>query len=168
MRNRTSTLDTVRRIVGRRSRIETTDMWRILEALAHDGLDLANPYIHATETRILPDAAQAWVDHCHGLVCISVDARGRLRDGYVRYDEPGSMHPMQHAELTFVPADIGDSTVTYMRRHADRVLLVRSAPKRSETPAQLLEICECDNGHRWQTDDPQRDVQCPTCGEYWV
>jgi len=54
-------------------------------------------------------------------------ARGCTPHGDVRYDQPGSMAPDQHAELAFVPAECdGDEcgTVGYIRRHAGRVLLV--------------------------------------------
>jgi hypothetical protein len=27
--------------------------------------------------------------------------------------------------------------------------------------------CACDKGHVWYTTNPQRDTQCPICGEYW-
>jgi hypothetical protein len=104
-------------------------MGEILVTLAKAGINLGNSYVRGTCGDDLPRASSAWVATCRGICCISVDSRG-LRDGQVRYDEPGSMHPMQHAQVTFVPADIdagrtdGGSTVSYMRRHADRVLLV--------------------------------------------
>ena len=119
-----ATLDIVRQHVGRRSRITRTEMRAILHSLAHAGLDLANPYVSDT---LGGDAADAWVRACRDIRVISVDARG-LRDGYVRYDEPGSMHPMQRAELMFVSAALGDydyDQIGQMRRHADRVLIVQ-------------------------------------------
>lgn len=125
-----TTLDVVRRVVGRRSTITTDEMGAILMGLHEARLvDLGNEYM--PDTCGDPFAAsRAWAKACRGICCISVHSRG-LRDGQIRYDEPGRMHPQQHAELTFVPADIdarrtdGGSTIDYMRRHADRVLLVR-------------------------------------------
>ncbi len=126
----TTTMDVVRRIVGRRSKISKDEMGAILMALKEEGLDLRNDYVHDTMGDALA-ASIAWVKACKGITCISVSLSNYLRDGQVRYDEPGSMHPMQHAELTFAPAGMPDaepgsgSTLSYLRRHADRVLVVR-------------------------------------------
>jgi hypothetical protein len=135
-----STLDIVRREVGRRTKITREEMAALLRSLAAAGLDLRNGYVVETINLVAQDApldrvgsaraAAAWARLCDGICCISVDARGGLRDGDVRYDEPGRMDPNQRAEVTFCPADIdagrsdGGSTVAYMRRHAERVLLV--------------------------------------------
>jgi len=54
-------------------------------------------------------------------------ADGEISPG-VRYDAPGSMHPMQMADLAFVPVACAGDTVGYIRRHARRVLLVRDDP----------------------------------------
>ena len=178
-----TTLDIVRRVVGKRSKITKDEMGAILRGLVEAKLvDLCNPYVRGTCDGAL-GASIEWTKACRGITCISVDSRG-LRDGYVRYDAPGSMHPQQHAEITFVPADIderrtdGGSTIDYMRRHADRLLLVKQDHEHAgeierQTPQvaaaeDARQLCECENGHRWSTDDPERDWECPTCGEPWV
>lgn len=179
----TTTLDVARRIVGRKSKITKDEMGAILMGLVEARLvNLCNGYVRDTFRDDILAASIAWVKACHGICCISVDSRG-LRDGQVRYDEPGSMHPLQHSEITFAPEGMSEytpgSTYAYLRRHADRVLIVREEPEHPAVIAQQQDaakaaedakftICECDNGHRWKTDDPQRDVKCPTCGEYWV
>lgn len=152
-----TTLDIVRQHVGRRSRISAAEMHEILVSLAEHGLDLRNEYVsdtlpaipwshsitiddyEAAQRAAMVDqtfrvrAATAWVRACRDITCISVNARG-LRDGYVRYDLPGAMNPSQHAEVTFVPAT--SESVDYLRRHADRVLIVRDAEALSKREEQ--------------------------------
>lgn len=166
------TRDIVRALVGRRSRITRAEMSAILRALddAQPGWLASNSYVSPTDGDA--DHAAAWVRMCGGITVISV-AQGGLRDGWIRHDEPGSMHPGQHAELTFVSSSrVGDECDTngYLRRHADRVLIVRDDPEPDERPvdASAPARCECEQGHRWQTADPDRDWQCLTCGEGWV
>src|SRR5688500_2996949 len=133
------TLDIVRRIVGRRHKISADEMIAILDALHQEiGVDLRNGYVDATldlsspyDPEIghaqSPTAARAWARLCDGIICISVDAGGSLRDGYVRYDQPGSMAPSQRAELMFAPASLGGyeyDQIGQMRERADRVLVV--------------------------------------------
>ena len=181
----TTTLDVVRRMVGRKSKITKDEMGAILVGLVETGIvNLCNGYVRDTCGDDVLAASVAWTKACHDITCISVDSRG-LRDGQVRYDQPGSMHPIQHSELTFAPDGMPDaepgsgSTVAYLRQHADRVLIVRqdrehsAAIERERVEAKRKEeekfvTCECDNGHKWRTDNPDRDVKCPTCGEYWV
>ncbi len=134
----TTTQTIVRQHVGRRSRITRDEMRAILQALTDAGLDLRSSYVHGTIDRHASSdtqppqsagAAETWAKSCRDLTCISVDSRGRLRDGYVRYDQPGTMHPMQQAELTFAPMTIyPPATLDYLRDRADRVLLVRQDP----------------------------------------
>lgn len=174
----TTTLDIVRRIVGRKSKITKDEMGAILMGLVEARLvNLCNSYVLHTCGDDILAASVAWTKACRHITCISVDSRG-LRDGQVRYDEPGRMHPLQHSELTFAPDGMRDaepgsgSTLAYLRRHADRVLVVRQdvdddAPEMGPADFELY-TCERDNGHKWQTDNPDRDVKCPTCGEYWV
>lgn len=177
----TTTLDVVRRIVGRKSKISKDEMGAILMGLVEAKLvNLCNRYVHDTCGVDSLAAAIAWTKACRSTTCVSVDSRG-LRDGQVRYDEPGSMHPLQHSEITFAPHGMRDaepgsgSTLAYLRRHADRVLVVRQEREHAVVIAAEIEAskpklytCECDNGHKWQTDNPAHDVKCPTCGEYWV
>ena len=177
----TTTLDVVRRVVGRKSKITKDEMGAILMGLVEARLvNLCNSYVLHTCGDDILAASIAWSKACRRITCISVDSHG-LRDGQVRYDEPGSMHPLQHSEITFAPDGMPDaepgsgSTLAYLRQHADRVLVVRQEREHSAVVAQAEEAakpklytCECDNGHKWQTDNPDRDVKCPTCGEYWV
>ncbi|OFW05630.1 MAG: hypothetical protein A3H96_11255 [Acidobacteria bacterium RIFCSPLOWO2_02_FULL_67_36] len=129
-------LGTVRALVGRRRQITRDEMQAILIAIHGPALPDrstiggrdADGHLYMGEEWIrdrdqeLPATARAWARLCHGITCVSV-----FPDG-VRYDEPGTMHPLQHAPLTFVAADVvGDEcgTIGYLRRHADRVLVVR-------------------------------------------
>lgn len=136
-----TTIDTVRRLVGRRSRISREEMATILTALAADGLDLRNDCAPETwdwdGARAAEDqspaqiarAAHYWARMCRDITCISVMASGCTPHGQVRYDQPGSMAPMQHADLMFVSERLRGyeyDPIGYLRRHADRVLIVRS------------------------------------------
>lgn len=141
-----TTLDTVRRLIGRRSKISRQQMADILSALQADGLDLRNGYMRGTVVYDGPDgdtgtatdqqhhgAARAWANACAGITCISVD-------GYVRYDEPGSM-TYDRRELIFAPAHLATleyDQVGQLRRRADRVLVVRDDPALSEAPAAAI------------------------------
>lgn len=137
------TIEIVRRIVGRRHKISAEDMIAILDALHREvGLDLRNSYVASTLDLSSPydqesghaqspTAACAWARMCRDITCISVDARGGLRDGYVRYDQPGSMNPMQRAEILFAPSALEGreyDQIDQLRRHADRVLVVSPLP----------------------------------------
>lgn len=175
MTTTTSTLDIIRQHVGRRHQITREQMRAILAALEAQGLDLRNPYVAGSLTT---DAPTAWERACRGITVVSVDARGSMRDGYVRYDEPGSMHPMQCAELLFAPAALREyehDQIGQLRRHAERVLLVSGEPSRDpDPPAREPAKVDCPNGHIWTPidGDDQRLAQgyalCPTCGEGWV
>lgn len=136
-----TTIDTVRRMVGRRYRITRAEMAAILARLADDGVHLGNDCMTST----WEDAARVWANACTGITVISVLARGCTPHGEVRYDQPGSMAPGQRAELAFVSQDVlGDEcdTVGYIRQHADRVLLVRGDqlpdPQEAAPPAPMI------------------------------
>lgn len=77
--------------------------------------------------------AKAWADMCRGITCISVlptvywvGQEERHGPG-VRFDAPGSMHPLQQAQIIFVPESAAQrrETLAYLRRHAERVLIVQ-------------------------------------------
>jgi hypothetical protein len=121
-----NTLDIVRRRVGERDEITRREMSDILTALGAAGLDLRNGFLPPALTT--PDA---WADRCGGIECISVDAGGGLRDGYIRFDQPGSMHPMQYAQVLFAPAELAGheyDQIGQMQAHAERVLVVSGEP----------------------------------------
>ena len=181
-------LGAVRQIVGRRSRITRDEMRAILAQLAAGGLDLRNAYVHGTlmwdqdrgqstdaplDSAGIERAATAWERACQHVCCISVAAAG-LRDGCVRYDQPGSMAPSQHATLTFVSAAVlgGCDTVGYLRQHADRVLLVTGEPSSDPPQPAVPTRLECAHGHLWEADEVDRNERgqgrCPSCGEWWV
>lgn len=76
---------------------------------------------------------------------------------------------------TITDLDAGFSPAVQGMGHANcggkfqRVTLTEDQPPEVEAEAKpKMVTCECDNGHRWQTDDPQRDLRCPQCGQYWV
>lgn len=118
-------IDIVRSMVGRRWKISQMKMAEILIALEQEGLSLINPYIEKSASPLEGVAAHTWADMCTGFTCISLKSTG-LRDGYIRYDQPGSMHPLQYSDLTFVPETAGQNSIDYMRKHASRVLVVRN------------------------------------------
>lgn len=125
-----SPLDIARDIVGRRHRITRDDMVAILSELAREGLDLRNSYVAGTLAEAPGDQARAWGRMCRDITVISVGPG--LRDGWVRYDEPGSMHPMQRAELLFAAEALERlefDQIGQLRRHARRVLIVKGEPE---------------------------------------
>ena len=145
------TLTIVRSIVGSRHKISAEEMQAILLALQSAGLDLRNGYVQETvydETRsdergVLLEhgdpvrAARAWARVCKGITLVNVDAQG-LRDGDVRYDQPGSMNPSQHSQVMFAPPGLND--YGYLRRHCDRLLIVSpyvEPPAAPPSPAPL-------------------------------
>lgn len=75
--------------------------------------------------------ADAWSRACTGITVISVwGPRGDEYPGGIRFDMPGSMHPLQHADLMFVAARLGDydhDQIGLMRRKAHRVLIISDA-----------------------------------------
>ena len=109
---------------------------------------------------------------------------GHVRD--IQHDEPGSMDPLQYAQISFVSEELarGDydydrenhpgSTMAYLRYHAERVVIVTGEalpdPNAPEPKPDYFEV-RCDAGHRWRiprTDDyPQELDRCPVCGDYW-
>ena len=109
-----------------------------------------------------------------GITVISASIEGRglgHSDGCVRYDEPG-MHPMQKAEVMFVPENIENAfqppsyAREFMTRHADRTLIVRH-----EEPVPVIPDPDagkvrnvCDSGHFWMS-LPNEEIDV-SCGEW--
>lgn len=134
-----TTLEVVRDVVGRRRRITREEMVDLLlaldlspEASTITGRMHGSGALHVGGETLPADAtrseeqqavARAWAKMCRGITTVSVMA---YSDGQLgaRYDEPGSMHPMQMAQLTFAPAGLDTE---YLRRHARRVLVVTDA-----------------------------------------
>ena len=128
----TNILDIVRRHVGRRHKITPREMRDILYSLEAAGLELANGWSGAQPGQ---DHATAWVAACRDITVISVlDAADPMEPrlsssnpGSIRYDQPGSMHPMLRATVMFVSPRCVErrDTLDYLRDRADRVLIVR-------------------------------------------
>lgn len=138
-----NTFEIVRAVVGSRHKITKQQMIDILLALPIDlphastitgRFDDGRLYVGGKtidDASMESDAtARAWAELCKEITCISVlgtayhDAGGEITNGLgVRYDEPGSMHPMQQAEITFAPAGMVGG-YAYMRRHCRRLLIV--------------------------------------------
>lgn len=143
-------IEIVRQHVGRRPRITREEMTAILFSLptdlvaastivgrAQDGETyyIDRQWVAPMEARAA--TAHAWAAACRRINCISVmrgsyypnsDVEVAPVDGLiVRYDSPGTMHPLHHAEILFVPATAAArrETIDYLRRHAGRVLIVR-------------------------------------------
>jgi len=95
--------------IGARRKITMEDMAILLRNYAAAGLDLGNDCVMPGK-----DTPEDWAQSCRGILCISVLADGATPHGQVRYDDPGSMHPMHQAEIIFAPAGwlgwVGDPT----------------------------------------------------------
>ena len=72
---------------------------------------------------ISADAPANWANAARGIVFISLFDEP---DGpaSIRYDEPGSMHPMQFAAACFVSEDLPAGSVDYLRDHCERIIIV--------------------------------------------
>lgn len=123
------TIEIIRQRVGKRSRISGAEMSSILQAIcqAHGPDSLANSYVPDS---FAGEHSKPWLPWCgmvRGITVVSYSERG-LRDGGARYDQPGSMNPMQQAEISFVADGVQQSTLDYLRRHCERLLIVTQDP----------------------------------------
>lgn len=141
----------------------------ILDIRGHAG------WYGASETDAPEAIARAIANAPHGITLLSLG--GQVRD--IQYDQPGSMHPMQHAELSFVSEDLarGDydpseqsgGTMEYLRRHAARVIIVTGERLQKPTPAappphKSPYYCP-DCGDEMMAEDHGADTKCPACGK---
>jgi len=106
-----------------------------LRRLAEAGCDLRNGYVCGTldlshggdyPQPVSSTAAEAWAELCHGVTCVSVWPDGEDHN-CVRYDEPGRMHPLQHAPLMFAPAELEGmeyDQIGQLREKCDRLVIV--------------------------------------------
>lgn len=129
-------LDVLRATIGRRHRITRAEMRNLLQMLSdRDLVELDNDW-GGGHRRPDKDHAAAWADMCDDINVISVladtdapSARATSSNpGSIRYDQPGSMHPMMQATLMFAPAGLSDSTGEFpgewLRRRTKRLLVV--------------------------------------------
>lgn len=109
-------------MVGRRHRITRAEMAAIIRELGRAGWPIAeNGYLDTT-TDAAPERWASMVGGC----CVVCCAPG-LRDGCIRYDEPGSMHPLQRCQLMFVSSALVGAEydqIGQMRRRCDRLMIV--------------------------------------------
>lgn len=110
-------LGIVRGYVGRRWRITRAQAAEIVDRCIAAGVDPFNSC--ATDI-----TASGWVARVRSITCVSIAPTGDSPHGEIRYDDPGSMHPMQQSALTLTAHA---ESVPYLRRHARRVLLVDAA-----------------------------------------
>jgi hypothetical protein len=168
-----ATKEVIRAYIGRRRRISRAEMKFLLIKLHAAGLDLANDYVPGS--RNAPDiAAAAWANAVNDENVISASMDGWLRDGQVRYDQPGCILPMQRAEVMFISEgmrkddrwDVGH----FCRTHARRTLVVYGSIEDKQKPCQNEGKVkkECDNGHHWWSMPDAEEIPCPTCGEWSV
>lgn len=111
--------------VGMRHKINSAEMESILRAIhrEHGKDSLANSYVPRSFDDVSDKPWLSWMAMLRGIIVISFGQT--QRDGWMRYDQPGSMHPGQHSQISFVrDGGVGADTVTYLRRHCDRLLIV--------------------------------------------
>jgi hypothetical protein len=140
----------VRAMIGSRNRITRPEMRGLLCALAERGLvDVVNQWfqpVDETGRKMSHDGPfasvsaqrRAYVDSieaaCRDLTVISVlaetdplEARyASSNPGTIRYDQPGSMHPLLRASAMFAATSCcaRQETVDYLRRRTRRLLIV--------------------------------------------
>ncbi len=123
-------LDIVRRLCGRRRKITRDECVTMFDTLqAEAGLDLQDMGSYLPRPI---SAARAWERMCSGITFVSVC---RFADDTwgIRYDQPGSMNPMQMAEVSII-ADTGHRDDGYIRRHCKRLIYVRGEPSVDAPP----------------------------------
>jgi hypothetical protein len=171
-------LDTFRSQFGARRKITREQLRQFLILLSSKaGLDIRGyaGWYGASEDDAPENIARCIANTPHSLSLLSLG--GQVRD--IQYDQPGSMNPSQHAELSFVseglargehdadPDNDPGSTMEYLRRHAARVIVVtgdqiQPPPKPVPTPHKSPYYCP-----RCREDVLAEDgdfTKCPNCG----
>lgn len=152
-RKKSPILDVVREFVGSRHRINHNEMSAILADLANRNLvELHNNWGGSSgmpEDTPAAELARRWAGCCQGITVISVladddPAEPRLASsnpGSIRFDDPGSMHPLLRATVMFAPERVGEDSVQWLRARASRVLVVTGEPvDPDDAAAQMEEI----------------------------
>ena len=119
---KTNYLDVYRALHGRARSITRNQLSELLLLLADSGLDLRGHagWYGADGADDLPSIARAIAQAPRGITLLSLG--GQVRD--IQHDEPGRMHPMQMAQISFVSQDLGHNSLSFVRRHARRVVTV--------------------------------------------
>lgn len=83
------------------------------------------------------DMADAWSRVCSGITLVSVlapwpdgrEARcSSSNPGDIRFDQPGTLHPMTRAELMFVPDGLGEDTLEWLADKTTALFIVQDTP----------------------------------------
>lgn len=111
--------------VGKRHKITSAELESILRAMHREyGKDsLANSYVPRSFDSVSDKPWLAWMAMLHGITVVSFGPT--QRDGWMRYDQPGTMSPGQHSQVSFVRSGgVGADTIAYLRGHCERLLIV--------------------------------------------
>ncbi len=143
----TDILATIRAMIGRRHKITRSEMRGLLCALAQEGkVDIINQWFKPRNRAGRPmhhdgpwESGYAQrIAYADGIeaACCDITVISILADddpaaaslassnpGEVRYDEPGSMHPLLRATVMFA-AEEGTHDYDYLRRRTRRLLIV--------------------------------------------
>lgn len=181
MKKPTPYLDVFRAQFGRAHKISREQLQTLLVTLSERAsLDLRG---HAVwygimDTAPIDTIAMAMANCPCDITFLSLGGRGHVRD--IQYDQPGSMNPMQRAEISFVSVDLARdrecNSLEYLRRHAARVVIVTGdkiiPPKPPPAPPRKAPYyCEtC--GDEMMAIDRGKDTVCPVCaakiGEWFL
>lgn len=162
-------LDLFRAQFGLRRKIERSELQQFLSQ-ASEQVELplreySNWYGVSPEADI-GTIARAMANAPSGITVLSLG--GQVRD--IQYDQPGSMNPMQYAQISFVGVELGqsDNSMHYLRRHAARVIVVAGEPLKApppppEQPRKAPYWCpDCDT--EVMAEDHDERTTCPRCG----
>jgi len=83
-----------------------------------DRQEVADILRHLSPPEMQQMSPEEWSRIPRGITFVS------LVGGGVRYDQPGTMHPLQQSVVSFVPATMDRNSVDYIRRHALRVVRI--------------------------------------------
>lgn len=167
-------LDILRRDYGRTHKISYQQMIGLLLTLHCEAeLPLAEyaGWYGCADTASPHTIATAIARAVHEITVVSLG--GQVRD--IQYDQPGSMHPSQHAQISFVSTSLaagdwdaredGGGTLGYIRDHASRVLIVTG--QRPQMPPKSDPRLDEYGGHMVWTDRDRATADgtatCPLC-----
>ena len=118
-------IEIVRERLGKRHKITSAEAESLLRGIHREcGRDsLANSYLPRSCDAESGRPWLAWLSILRGITVISFGQN--LRDGWMRYDQPGFMAPTQHSALTLTrEGGVSPSTLQYLRGYCGRLLVV--------------------------------------------
>ena len=77
---------------------------------------------------IRSDAPANWANAASGITFVSIFDGDNGQPGSIRYDEPGSMHPLQPAAISFYADAMPAASLDYLQDHCGRLIRLTGSP----------------------------------------